>query len=60
MGKDSGSMAVLDEKMRVADYSVMPALHGGHRCRLMGLERSKCADLVKETWGMVGNVYSWM
>ena len=38
MGKKDNSMAVLDEKLRVrgvvglrvADCSVMPALHGGH------------------------------
>lgn len=58
-------MAVLDEKLqvrgvsrlRVADCSVMPKLHGGHTQMPAYGIGEKCADLIKETWRMAGNVY---
>ncbi|GLI79631.1 hypothetical protein PoHVEF18_007970 [Penicillium ochrochloron] len=58
MGKNDDPMAVLDEKLRVrgvvglrvADCSVMPALHGGHTQMPAYGIGEKCADLIKETW----------
>lgn len=58
-------MAVLDEKLqvrgvvglRVADCSVMPALHGGHTQMPAYGIGEKCADLIKETWRVTGHVY---
>ncbi|KAJ5359238.1 Glucose-methanol-choline oxidoreductase [Penicillium cataractarum] len=58
MGKEDDPMAVLDEKLqvrgvvglRVADCSVMPALHGGHTQMPAYGIGEKCADLIKETW----------
>lgn len=66
MGKKDDPMAVLDEKLqvrgvvglRVADCSVMPALHGGHTQMPAYGIGEKCADLIKETWRMTGDVYS--
>ncbi|OOQ87789.1 putative GMC oxidoreductase [Penicillium brasilianum] len=66
MGKKDDPMAVLDEKLqvrgvfglRVADCSVMPALHGGHTQMPAYGIGEKCADLIKETWRKAGNVYS--
>lgn len=66
MGKKDDPMAVLNEKLqvrgvvglRVADCSVMPALHGGHTQMPAYGIGEKCADLIKETWRMAGNVYS--
>jgi choline dehydrogenase-like flavoprotein len=65
MGKKDNPMAVLDEKLqvrgvsglRVADCSVMPTLHGGHTQMPAYGIGEKCADLIKETWRMAGNVY---
>ncbi|KAJ5351674.1 hypothetical protein N7452_000648 [Penicillium brevicompactum] len=65
MGKKDNPMAVLDERLRVrgvtglrvADCSVMPTLHGGHTQMPAYGIGEKCADLVKETWRMSGNVY---
>jgi Choline dehydrogenase and related flavoproteins len=65
MGKKDNPMAVLDEKLqvrgvsglRVADCSVMPTLHGGHTQMPAYGIGEKCADLIKETWRMSGNVY---
>lgn len=66
MGKKENPNAVVDEKLqvkgvtglRVADCSVMPALHGGHTQMPAYGIGEKCADLIKETWGMAGNVHS--
>ncbi|KAJ5131379.1 uncharacterized protein N7515_007418 [Penicillium bovifimosum] len=65
MGRKDNPMAVLDEKLqvkgvaglRVADCSVMPTLHGGHTQMPAYGIGEKCADLIKETWRMAGNVY---
>jgi choline dehydrogenase-like flavoprotein len=65
MGKTGDPMAVLNEKLqvrgvsglRVADCSVMPTLHGGHTQMPAYGIGEKCADLIKETWRMAGNVY---
>ncbi|KAJ5126675.1 Glucose-methanol-choline oxidoreductase [Penicillium atrosanguineum] len=65
MGKKENPMAVLDEKLqvrgvmglRIADCSVMPALHGGHTQMPAYGIGEKCADLIKDTWRMAGNVY---
>ncbi|KAJ5757584.1 Glucose-methanol-choline oxidoreductase [Penicillium nucicola] len=65
MGKKDSPMAVLDEKLRVrgvsglrvADCSVMPTLHGGHTQMPAYGIGEKCADLIKETWRMAGNIY---
>ena len=64
MGKKGDLMAVLDEKLqvrgvsglRVADCSVMPTLHGGHTQMPAYGIGEKCADLIKETWRITGNV----
>ncbi|KAJ5161938.1 hypothetical protein N7492_007330 [Penicillium capsulatum] len=66
MGKKENPMAVLDEKLqvrgvsglRVADCSVMPALHGGHTQMPAYGIGEKCGDLIKETWRKSGSVYS--
>ena len=66
MGKNGDPMAVLNEKLqvrgvsglRVADCSVMPTLHGGHTQMPAYGIGEKCADLIKETWRVAGNVYS--
>lgn len=66
MGKKENPNAVVDEKLqvkgvtglRVADCSIMPALHGGHTQMPAYGIGEKCADLIKETWGMAGNVHS--
>lgn len=58
MGKKDDPKAVLDEKLqvrsvvglRVADCSVMLALHGGHTQMPAYGIGEKCADLIKETW----------
>lgn len=65
IGKEGNPLAVLDEKlqvrgvvgMRVADCSVMPSLRGGHTQMPAYGIGEKCADLIKETWRMAGNVY---
>jgi choline dehydrogenase-like flavoprotein len=66
MGKKGDPLAVLDEKLqvrgvlglRVADCSVMPTLHGGHTQMPAYGIGEKCADLIKETWRMAGNISS--
>ncbi|KAL4912888.1 hypothetical protein BDW62DRAFT_215973 [Aspergillus aurantiobrunneus] len=69
MGKDNNPQAVLDNKLRVrgvsglrvADCSVMPALHGGHTQMPAYGIGERCADFVKETWkldGLEGRIQS--
>jgi choline dehydrogenase-like flavoprotein len=58
MGKDDSPMAVLDNKLRVrgvsglrvADCSVMPALHSGHTQMPAYGIGERAADIIKETW----------
>ncbi|RDW68979.1 GMC family oxidoreductase [Aspergillus mulundensis] len=58
MGKADDPNAVLDNRLRVrgvkglrvADCSVMPALHGGHTQMPAYGIGERCADFVKETW----------
>lgn len=66
MGKKDDPTAILDEKLQVrrvvgllvADCSVMPALHGGHTQMPAYGIGEKCADLIKETSRLTGNIYS--
>ncbi|KAL4905460.1 hypothetical protein BDW74DRAFT_185023 [Aspergillus multicolor] len=58
MGKPDDPNAVLDNKLRVrgvkglrvADCSVMPALHGGHTQMPAYGIGERCADFIKEAW----------
>lgn len=58
MGKDGDKDAVLDAELkvrgvgglRVADCSVMPALHSGHTQMPAYAIGEKCADLLKVSW----------
>jgi choline dehydrogenase-like flavoprotein len=58
MGPTNDKTAVLDEKLqvrgvkrlRVADCSVMPSLHGGHTQMPAYGIGEKAADLLKEIW----------
>ncbi|KAJ5167370.1 Glucose-methanol-choline oxidoreductase [Penicillium canariense] len=64
MGTEDDTMAVLDEKLqvrgvvglRVADCSAMPTLHGGHTQMPAYGIGEKCADLIKDTLRMAGNL----
>ena len=60
MGTADNTQSVVDEKLivkgvknlRVADCSIMPALHGGHTQMPAYGIGEKCADLVKNAWGL--------
>lgn len=60
MGKHGDGMAVLDARLRVrgvgrlrvADCSVMPTLHGGHTQMVAYGVGERCADFLKEDWGV--------
>lgn len=64
MGKADDPWSVVDEKLRVrgveglrvADTSIMPALHGGHTQMPAYGIGEKAADLIKETWGLEGGI----
>lgn len=60
MGKASDPKSVVDEnlavrgvkRLRVADCSIMPILHGGHTQMPAYGIGEKAADMIKTTWGL--------